>query len=137
VHKLSDYQKRILLKNPNVEKVTEKTVIYKGSFRVSAVEKYLKGEIPSKIFEESGINPNFFIPKYCKYSINRWRRTYIEEGKEALLERKRGHFAPGRPKKEKPDELTLEELRALVEVQEEMIEMLKKSRALAKKKKVE
>jgi hypothetical protein len=47
-----------------------------------------------------------------------------------------GKQATGRPQKSNTDDLTMDELKAIVQIQEEVIVMLKKNRALAKKKKV-
>ena len=36
---LTDYQRRVLLKNPNVEKITEKHVIYTAKFKIGALNE--------------------------------------------------------------------------------------------------
>lgn len=135
MQELSGYQRRILLKNPNVEKITEKHVQYSSKFKIRAVERYLAGESPGDIFKNEGIDPAFFISRYCNYCLKRWKKKYIEEGKKSLKVSQTGKKATGRPKLENPDELTIEELRALVEIQQEVIVMLKKNRALTKLKK--
>lgn len=133
---LSDYQRRVLLKNPNVEKVTTNHVIYHSHFKIKAVEKYLDGATPNDIFENADIDPRYFIKNYCRLCIKRWKKKYFEEGKASLTVSQQGKMATGRPKSINPDELNIEELRAIVEIQEELIIMLKKNRALARKKKV-
>jgi len=136
MHKLSDQKKRKLLNNTNVSKLTANNIVYTSKFKIQAVEKYLKGASPNKIFEDAGISPSMFKKKYCLSCLMRWKKKYLEEGKATLKVSQTGRKASGRPKLENPDELNLEELRALVEIQREMIDMLKKNRALAKKKKV-
>lgn len=133
---LSDYQQSILLMNPNIETIKDKNVIYKSKFKIKAVEQYLKGKTSKEVFIDAGINPEFFIKRYCDSCLMRWKRKYFEEGKTSLKVSKTGKKSPGRPKLENPDELTTEELKALVKIQQDIIEMLKKNRALAKKKKV-
>ncbi len=136
MQELSNYQKRVLLRNSNVEKITEKHISYTSKFKIRAVEKYLKGFSPNEVFEDSDIDPQYFIKGYCKSCIKRWKKKYFEEGKDSLKASKTGLKSTGRPKSDDLDELTMEELKALVEIQDEMIGMLKKNRALAKKKKV-
>lgn len=134
---LSDQQRRILLKNPNVKKITEKHVVYTAKFKISAVEQYLNGKTPIEIFEDAQIDPQLFIPDYCHSCLKRWKKKYFEEGKDSLKISNTGLHSKGRPKKDNIDELTVAEMKALIEIQQEVIEMLKKNRALAKKKKEE
>ena len=135
MQELSDYQRRVLLKNPNVEKITEKHVVFKSNFKIKAVEKYLKGWSPNNIFEDSQIDPSYFVKNYCQSCIKRWKKKYFDDGKESLKISNTGKKATGRPKAINTDEMTVEEMKAMIEVQQEVIEMLKKNRALAKKKK--
>ena len=134
MHNLSEYQRRILLENTNVEKITEKFVVYTSGFKVKTVKQYLNGESPNDIFLKANIPIELFIKGYCLSCIKRWKKKYLEQGPESLKEDKRGHATIGRPKKENLDELTYEELQAMVEVQRGLIEELKKKKALAKKK---
>lgn len=136
MHILSDYQRRKLLENPNVEEITEKHIHYSFAFKVKAVESYLNGKKPSEIFLEAGIDPSFFETDYCLYAIKRWKKKYEEEGRDSLKNSQTGLNATGRPKSENLDELTYEELQTIVEIQREIITELerKKKLALAKKK---
>lgn len=128
---LSKYQKKVLSQNPNVLKITDSHVIYKPSFKLHAVEQHLQGVLGDIIFKKAGIRLDFFIKNYASSNINRWLKKYNEEGKVALGAglRKKGS---GRPKK--PESLTYEELLKVVEIQNEVIDELKKKRALALKK---
>jgi transposase len=134
MHNLSDYQRRKLLKNPKVEKITEKHVVFTSKFKIKSVEKFLDGHSATDIFVNANINLDFFKPNYAQYCLKKWKKKYLDEGKEAFLIEKRGSGSSGRPKKENLDELTYQELQAIVEVQRGVIEELKKKRALAKKK---
>jgi len=134
MHNLSDYQRRKLLENQNVEKITEKQVVFTSKFKVNSVEKHLDGFCAEEIFVDANINVNFFKPKYAQYCLKKWKKKYIEKGKESFDIEKRGSGLGGRPKKENLDELTYEELQAIIEIQRGVIEELKKKRALAKKK---
>jgi|SaaInlV_165m_DNA_1040744.scaffolds.fasta_scaffold33723_1 hypothetical protein len=137
MRKLSVYQKRKLLENPNIEKITEKNVTFTSKFKIKAVEQYYKGLNPDQIFTDAGINLKIFLPKYAKSCVKRWKEKYELHGRDSLKTNSTGINASGRPKKEDPDELTLDELRVMVEIQREVIDMLKKNRASVKPKKDE
>ncbi len=134
MQELSDYQKIVLLKNPNVEKITEKHVVYTSKFKVKAVELYLKGISPEEIFNRANINLKYFKKNYSRYCLKKWKKKFESDGKKSFFEETRGKGSTGRPKKTNVDDLTIDELKAIVEIQEELIETLKKNRALAKKK---
>ena len=76
-----------LLKNPNVEKCSKKTILYSHEFKVSSLEKYRQGLTPFEIFRQAGFDIDMIgrqTPGDCLY---RWRTKRIV--------RQRG----GRPKK--------------------------------------
>lgn len=134
MQELSDYQRRTLLKNPNVEKITDKHVVFSSKFKIKSVESYQNGVSPDDIFTKAKINISFFKPRYPLLCIKKWKKKYDDHGKESFDIEKRGSSTVGRPKKENLDKLTYEELQAIVEIQRGVIEELKKKRALAKKK---
>lgn len=134
MQKLSNYQRRILLQNPNIEKITEHHVIFTSKFKIKAVESYLGGLTPNQIFEQANININYFNLRYAESCIKKWKKKYNDQGKESFHIEKRGSSSIGRPKKENLDELTYEELQIIVEIQRSVIDELKKKKALAKKK---
>ncbi len=136
MHNLSKSQKSELLKNPNVEKITDKHVVFTSKFKVQAVEAYLSGQSQDLIFSKAGINLDWFIPYYARDSIKKWKKKYTEQGAESFYVETRGLGATGRPKNENFNELTYEELLAVVEIQKEVISDLKKRNALAKKKRL-
>lgn len=133
---LSEKERRALLKNPNVKKITEKHVVYTSKFKIHALEAYLNGKSPNQIFLDAGIDPDVFVTRYCQSCLKRWKKKCQEEGLESLREDKRGSGSTGRPKDESLNELTYEELLAVVEIQKEVILDLKKRNALAKKKRL-
>ena len=133
---LSDYQRKVLLKNPNVEKISNQNIVYTSNFKIKAVQSYLDGCRPDEIFKVANIDPKYFVKQYCQSCLKRWKKKYLEEGEHSLKQSQTGKKATGRPKQVDTEDLNIEELRAIVEIQTEVIEMLKKNRALAKKKKV-
>ena len=136
MHDLTEPQRQELLKNKNVEKITNKFIVYTSEFKVKAVELFLDGQHADKVFLDEKIPIHFFKEDYPRSCIKRWKKKYSENGPEALMEDNRGHGSTGRPKKEDPSELTYEELLAVVEIQQEVILDLKKRNALAKKKRL-
>lgn len=134
MHSFSPSQRSKLLGNPNVEAVTEKSVVFNAPFKVKTVKKYLAGNSSDQIFKESGIPIEYFKPGYCRLCLKRWVKKFKTHGEESLLKDGRGSGSKGRPKKERLEDLTYEELLALVEIQKGALEELKKQRALAKKK---
>jgi transposase len=121
MNELSDYQRRKLLENPNVEEITEKHIHYSSSFKIKAVESYLKGEKPSDIFKDAGIDPSMFDEGYCLYAIKRWKKKYEEQGRDSLKVSNTGTKATGRPKSQNLDDLTYEELQTIVEIQRALL----------------
>lgn len=126
-------QKKVLLENPNVLKITENHLVFKPEFKVKAVEFYLRGMTADEIFISHGFDPSFFEDSYFRFSLKRWKLRYELKGKNSLMEEDRGKGATGRPKSVDLDEYTVEDLKAIVYIQDQIIEEIKKKRALAKK----
>lgn len=119
-----------------VERITDSQIIYTYKFKMEAVEEYLRGNSPEEIFKEAGIPVELLKKDYARHCLKRWVKQYKEHGLEALKGDKRGTAKgplKGRPKKI-DDDLTYEELKAIIQIQTEVIETLKKRRALAQKK---
>lgn len=134
--KLNEEILKALEGNKWVERVTDSQIIYTYKFKIESVEQYLRGIPPKKIFEDAGVPLHFLKKDYAPYCLKKWVKKYKEHGLEALKEDKRGTAkgpSKGRPKKNK-DKLTYEELEAIVQIQTEVIETLKKRRALAQRK---
>tara|TARA_B110000211_G_C13828213_1_gene442351 strand:+ start:198 stop:605 length:408 start_codon:yes stop_codon:yes gene_type:complete len=131
---LSDYQKKVLLKSKVIEKFTEQHVIFTSSFKIKAVEAYLAGKDPNDIFTNAGIDVSFFTKRYPTGAIRKWKDTYIRYGKESLKAGRKKTKPVNTMTKANLDKLSYDELRAVVDIQKEVIESLKKKRALAKKK---
>lgn len=134
MHAFTPRQRSKLLANRNVQDATEKTVTFVPEFKISAVKQYLKGVHPNQIFENAGLPLEFFREDYCRCCIKRWVKKFNNEGEESLLIDDRGKNSSGRPKEDRPEDLTYDELLALVEIQRGALEELRKQRALAKKK---
>lgn len=124
-------QKKVLLENPNVQKITDNHLVFNPDFKIKAVEFYLKGMTADEIFISHGFESSFFEKEYFRLCIKRWKFKYDAQGKESLREDTRG--STGRPKSVDLEEYSIEDLRAIVFIQDEIIEEIKKKKALAKK----
>lgn len=127
-------QRSRLLANRNVKDVTEKTISFLSEFKIKSVHQYLEGLSPDQIFENAGIPLEFFKEGYTRNCLKRWVAKFKDEGEESLRIDERGRNSTGRPKEERLEELTYDELLALVEIQKEALGELRKQKALAKKK---
>lgn len=134
MHAFTSQQRSKLLANRHVQDATEKTVTFVPEFKVSAVKLYLEGTHPNQIFKDAGLPLEYFEDDYCRNCIKRWVKKFKTEGEESLRNDDRGKNSSGRPKNERLEDLTYEELLALVEIQRGALDELRKQRALAKKK---
>lgn len=127
--KLSESDRKRLLANKFVEKITNSHVSFTAEFKTQAVEKNLKGQSPISIFQSAGIDISLFDSEYPKKCLTRWKKIFIQEGSDGLTKEKRGKGATGRPKTQgfKTLEAELEYLRL-------ENEFLKKLHALAASK---
>ena len=135
MHAFTPSQQSKLLANRNVQKVSEKSVSYTLAFKIKAVRLYLSGSSPDQIFSDAGIPLYFFKADYPRFCLKRWVHKFRINGEVSLKEDGRGSGTHGRPKKERSEDLTYDELLSLVEIQKEALEELKKQNALARKKK--
>ena len=127
-------QRSKLLANRNVQDVTEKTISFLPEFKIKSVLQYLEGISPDQIFENAGFPLEFFKGDYFRQCIKRWVKKYKEEGEDSLRVDERGKGSTGRPREERLEDLTYDELLALVEIQKEALNELRKQKALEKKK---
>jgi hypothetical protein len=130
---LSKSQGRALLDNSNVLKITESHVVFTPAFKIKATELFLSGEPPEEIFKNHGIDPRFFVPDFCRSCLRRWAEKLETQGKSSFKTDSRGSGSTGRPAETNLDSLSMDDLKAIIAIQEDMIEDLKKKKALAKK----
>lgn len=130
----SPKQRSKLLANRNVQDVTEKTISFLPEFKIKSVHQYLDGLSPDQIFENAGLPLDYFKEGFARNCIKRWLKKFKEEGEDSLRIDERGKGSTGRPKEERLEDLSYDELLALVEIQKGALDELRKQRALAKKK---
>ena len=95
----NEVQIEILLKNPNIEGCSEKSIRYRKEFKISAVRSYHQGLPASEIFRQARFDIEMIglkIPDDCLF---RWWMIYKEKGEEGLMLDGRGKSKlGGRPK---------------------------------------
>ena len=76
--KLTQEERGLLRRNPNVKRVYEKRIIYTNDFKLHFIEEYTHGKKPQCIFEEAGFDPAVLGNKRIERASARWRKAYIE-----------------------------------------------------------
>lgn len=132
--RFSEEQQRLLSRNTNVKKVSEKSISYSEEFKKHAVIEFNNGKSATQIFREAGFDINILGKEITKQSLKRWRKTYNTFGELGLVGEKRGANSTGRPK---DLELTLEEQLAELQARNAYLQMenefLKKLDALERR----
>jgi transposase len=93
----TEYQIKELEKNPNVLRVSERSISYHPTFKVKAVQEYNNGKIPSQIFIEHGFNLEVVGKEQPKRCLQRWRETFEKFGEAGFETERRGKGSTGRP----------------------------------------
>ncbi|MGL4874073.1 MAG: HTH domain-containing protein [Clostridium sp.] len=85
--KYSSEEKEILLKNINIERVTDKQVTFTKEFKLYAAKQSIENKkFPTEIFLEAGIDIKIIGADAPKDCLRRWRNKYKEQGPASLLE---------------------------------------------------
>ncbi len=87
--RFSPEEKKLLLSNPNVIKVTDQTVSYTDEFREFFLKQYDAGMKPTQIFLQAGFEPSVLGRKRIERTSARWRK----ERENGVAERRREHIA--------------------------------------------
>ena len=64
---------------PCVEKVTEKMLVFKQSFKREAVAKSKQGYTANQIFRDAGIDISKYAPKYFHHLLKRWKHDNLSD----------------------------------------------------------
>ena len=68
VKKFSQEEINILKQNPNVKKVSEKSITHEEHFKAQFMEEYQQGKLPRNIFEDAGFDIEIIGNRYTKAS---------------------------------------------------------------------
>lgn len=95
----NEEQIKELLKNPNVEKCSDKSISYQKSFRITAIKEYQEGFTPIEIFEHAEFNIDIIGRETPERCLHRWRKIFRDKGIKDLSSETRGRGkGGGRPK---------------------------------------
>ena len=120
-----DKQIKLLAKNPNVLKVSDKAITYSEEFKNKFIEENLKGILPRKIFEDNGFDVEIIGIKRIEQAAARWRKKYLDMGVLGLKDSRTSNS--GRPLlRELTAQEEIERLKAKISLLEIENEFLKK-----------
>ncbi len=114
-----------LSKNPNVLRVSDKSITYSDDFKKYFVEEYLEGKLPRVIFEEAGFDLNIIGQKRFEQATHRWMKSFRKNGIVGLRDTRGENSSHSRVKELSQDEI-IKRQDAKIKLLEEQVEMLKK-----------
>ena len=121
----NDKQIKVLAKNPNVLRVSDKAITYSEEFKNKFIEENSKGILPRKIFEDNGFDIEIIGLKRIEQSAARWREKYADMGVLGLKDSRKSNS--GRPLlRELTTQEEIERLKAKISLLEIENEFLKK-----------
>ena len=121
----NDKQIKLLAKNPNVLKVSDKAITYSEEFKNKFIEENSKGILPRKIFEDNGFDIEIIGLKRIEQSAARWKKKYADMGVLGLKDSRTSNS--GRPLiRELTTQEEIERLKAKISLLEIENEFLKK-----------
>lgn len=121
----NDKQIKVLAKNPNVLRVSDKAITYSEEFKNKFIVENSKGILPRKIFEENGFDIEIIGLKRIEQSAARWREKYADMGVLGLKDSRKSNS--GRPLlRELTTQEEIERLKAKISLLEIENEFLKK-----------
>lgn len=124
--KLFNENERVLLaNNPNVLRVSEKSITYADEFKRLFIDQYLLGRTPREIFEANGFDMEMLGIKRVEQSADRWKKAYDRDGIIGLADSRKE--AALRPLKQtlSPDEIIAKQ-EAKIRLLEAQLEYVKK-----------
>ena len=83
--------------NPNVRKVSERSITYHPDFQLKAVKENASGKGPQQIFRENDFDLDVIGRGKPKDSIKQWKKFYEKHGEDTFHIERRGKGSPGRP----------------------------------------
>jgi len=121
----NDKKIKVLAKNPNVLRVSDKAITYSVEFKNRFIEENSKGVLPRKIFEDNGFDIEIIGLKRIEQSAARWREKYADMGVLGLKDSRKSNS--GRPLlRELTAQEEIERLKAKISLLEIENEFLKK-----------
>lgn len=76
----NENERTLLSKNPNVVRVSERSITYADEFKRVFIDQYLLGRTPREIFEANEFNVEMLGMKRVEQSADRWKKAYDKDG---------------------------------------------------------
>lgn len=86
-----------LEQNPNILRVSDRSITYHPEFKKVAVQAYYGGHTPTRIFIDHGFDLSIIGKAQPQRALRRWRMTHEKFGDTGLEHDFRGKGATGRP----------------------------------------
>ncbi len=116
---------KTLQQNPNIHRVSDRSITYTDDFKNRFIDEYLAGKLPRQIFAENGFDVDVIGIKRIEQSACRWKKAYEKNGLIGLTDTRKN--ASGRPlKRELSPSEVIERQKARIELLEGQVELLKK-----------
>ncbi|WP_139376851.1 IS3 family transposase [Halobacillus salinus] len=129
----TEAQRKELASNPNVLKVSDRSITYAPAFKVKAVKENEEGKSPSHIFVDHGFDMAMIGVKKPKECVKRWRKVFHEYGEDGFYTERRGKGSTGRPSsKHMSSEDQLKKAKARIAYLEAELDFNKKARRTRK-----
>jgi len=116
----------LIKNNPNVKRVSSKSITYTLEFKINFMHEYRGGKIPRQIFIEHGFDVDIIGMKRIEQCATRWKRLYDDGGVVSLNDSRKDNR--GRYKHEtQTEEQEIEKLKAkivLIELENNMLKKL-------------
>lgn len=77
-------QRIALLKNPNIEGCSEKSITYSKAFKITALRAWQTGLPPQEIFIQAGFDIGLIGSEKPKNCLRRWRKVFQQKGVTGL-----------------------------------------------------
>ncbi|QVK17315.1 IS3 family transposase [Mycoplasmatota bacterium] len=119
----------LIKNNPNVKRVSSKSITYTLEFKIDFMHEYRGGKLPRQIFIEHGFDVDIIGMKRIEQCATRWKRLYNDGGVVSLDDSRKDNR--GRYKHEiQTEEQEIEKLKAkiaLIEMENDMLKKLDES----------
>lgn len=123
--KFSTREIKILQKNPNVQRVSERAITYTESFKNRFLDEHQSGKLPRQIFTENSFDVDLIGIKRVEQSAYRWKKAYKKNGLIGLTDTRKS--GSGRPlKRELTQTEVMERQEARIKLLEGQVDLLKK-----------
>jgi len=93
----TSFEIKELEQNPNVLRVSDRSITYHPEFKIRAVEANQQGFSPTQIFLGHGFDLSVVGKRQPVRCLSRWHQTYAQYGQSGLERDQRGKGSTGLP----------------------------------------